>query len=162
MRIGDLFRARPGRAGSEQSQIRCAQVYRRSDKYFVTASSRTRDGFWLEDGPVSVASTSDSDALAAVVRAALERSRIGIPAPHDLSAWISPVAEAAGYKRYTAFAKGTALVSIEQTAGRLRIKPSRNAGSREGYLSLEDRALDIAADAPNLGQSIEEAFDRCA
>ena len=141
--------------------MRMASIYRRQGKDYVTASSRTRDGFWLEEGPVDLLDAGDP-ALAEAVRSALARSRHGIAAPKDWSSHRNRVAEAAGLKRFSAFAKGTALVSVKGEAGQLRIMPHRNGGSRNGYLGLEDQALELPAGSRGLAQAIETAFRRCS
>lgn len=158
--IAGFFRGLKGRS-EDRPGIRCAHVYRRGDKYYVTASSQTRDGFWLVEGSVAVLEVGASARLADAVRSALSRSRVGILAPKDWSSWTNRVTEAAGYKRFSAFAKGTSLVSIAEEAGTLRIQPSRNGGSREGFVGLEDQTIEIAQDSPDLAQSIEKSFDRC-
>jgi hypothetical protein len=69
--------------------------------------------------------------------------------------------EAAGLKRFNAFAKGAALVTIDQDAsGRLRILPSRNGGPKEGFVGLEDQAMEVGD--PDLASAIGTAFGRCA
>jgi hypothetical protein len=138
-----------------------ASIYRRKGKYYVTASSKTRDGFWLEEGPVKVLDVSDSAALAPTVRSALARSAYGIRAPKDWSSHTSNVAEAAGLKRFSAFAKGTALVGVDEDGARMRIKPFTNGGSRQGFVGREDSAIEVSPDSPDLAQAIESAFSRC-
>jgi hypothetical protein len=159
MVLFNLFRRR--RSDAAQERLRLAGIYRRMGKDYVTASSRTSDGFWLEEGPVDVVNVGDDAALASAVRSALSRSTHGIRAPKDWSRHVNRVVEAAGLKRFSAFAKGTAHVDVEEDGGRLRIKPFRNGGSREGYVSLEDQALDIPSDAADLAEAIETAFARC-
>lgn len=153
-----LFR----RSARTDPKVRMASIYRRQDKFYVTASSRTRDGFWLEEGPVDLLDAMDPQGLNGAVRSALARSTEGIRAPKDWSRHVNRVVEAAGLKRYGAFAKGTAHVSVRQADGAMRVTPYRNGGSKEGYLGLEDQALEIAADDdPGLVQAIETAFERC-
>ena len=159
--LTELFRRIAGRSEPEEPKMRIAGIYRRQGKDYVTASSRTRDGFWLEEGPVDVLDSTDLQALAEAVRSALARSTEGIRAPKDFSTRVNRVVEAAGLKRYSAFAKATAHVSVEEKDGRLRVNPNRNGGSREGYLGLEDQALDRPAGSPDLASAIETAFQRC-
>lgn len=146
--------------GRTAPPVRMASIYRRQDKDYVTASSRTLDGFWLEEGPVTVMDAADP-ALPDAVLSALARSRQGIAAPKNFSTHVTRVVEAAGLKRYSAFAKGTAHVGVLQEGGRLRVTPFRN-GSREGYVGLEAEALDVPAGSPDLGRAIETAFQRCS
>jgi hypothetical protein len=142
--------------------MRMAAIYRRQDKDYVTASSRTRDRFWLEEGPVDVLDSTDLQALAEAARLALARSTHDIRAPKDFSTHVNRVVEAAGLKRYSAFAKGAAHVSVQEKDGRLRVIPYRNGGSHEGYLGLEEQALDLPAGSPDLAKAIEAAFRRCS
>jgi hypothetical protein len=148
--------------GPRPTVRRSAHIYRRGDRYFVTTSSQTRDGFGLEEGPVEIVAAGDGDALANAVRAALGRSRSGIPTPKDWSSRPNRVVEAAGLKRFNAFAKGAALVTIDDqdASGRLRILPSRNGGPKEGFVGLEDQAMEVGD--PDLASAIETAFGRCA
>lgn len=140
---------------------RLAHVYRRAGEYFVCASSRTGDGFWLEDGPAVVLPVGDAAALDDAIRAALARSRAGIRAPKDWTTWRSSVLEAAGYKRFSTFAKGTALVSIEQSANGLRAIPHRNGGIKEGYVGLVEQCVALGPEARSLSKLTETAFERC-
>lgn len=161
MGIGNIFRRIAAAPTLPDPGVRMASIYRRNGKYYVTASSKTRDGFWLEEGPVDVLDTPDFAALADSVHSALERSTFGIRAPKDWSSHVNRVVEAAGLKRFSAFAKGTAHVSVREADGRLRVTPYRNGGSREGYLGLEDEALDLPAGSLDLASAIETAFQRC-
>ena len=160
-RIWDSLRNMFGSRRHEASDDRLANIYRREGQYFVCASSRTIDGFWLEDGPAAVLPVGDAAALDDAVRAALARSRAGIRAPKDWTSWRSPVLEAAGYKRFSAFAKGTALVAIEQSGDRLRAVPHRNGGSKEGYVGLVEETVVLGVDAQSLSELTEMAFQRC-
>jgi hypothetical protein len=147
--------------GSGPTARRSAHIYRRGDQYFVTASSQTRDGFGLEEGPVEIFAAGDGEALANAVRGALGRSRSGIPTPKNWSSHPNRVVQAAGLKRFNAFAKGAALVSVdEEEPGKFRILPSRNGGSKEGFVGLEDEAIN--ARDHELAGAIETAFDRCS
>lgn len=147
--------------GPRRAARRSAHVYRRGGQYFVTALSLTRDGFGLEDGPVQIVGPGDAMELADAVRAALGRSRSGIPTPKNWSSHPNRVVQAAGLKRFNAFAKGAALVSVdEEEPGKFRILPSRNGGSKEGFVGLEDEAIN--ARDHELAGAIETAFDRCS
>jgi hypothetical protein len=157
----ELFRRIAGRSESAQPKTRMASIYRRRDKTYVTAASRTRDGFWLEEGAVTVLDSPDSAALAKCVLSAVAQSRHGIPAPKNWSSHVNRVVEAAGLERYSAFAKGAVLLSVEEKDGRLRVIPHRNGGSREGYIGLESEALDLPAGSGDLAGAIEAAFQRC-
>jgi hypothetical protein len=154
--LSAFFRRFAGRG----PEIRMASIYRRQARDYVTASSRTRDGFWLEEGRVDVLDSANA-ALTEAVRAALARSRDGIAAPKDWSSHVNRVVEVAGLKRFSAFAKGTALVSVQEASGQLRLIPHRNEGSREGYVGLEDEALQVDLDSPDIAKAIELAFKRC-
>jgi hypothetical protein len=160
--LTEVFRRITGRSNRSESSIRMASIYRRNGKDYVTACSRTRDGFWLEEGPVDVLDAGDSAALAQAVRSALARSTHGIRSPKDCSSHVNRVVEAAGLKRYSAFARGTALVTVEEKDGLLRMIPNRNGGSREGYLGEEDKAIDLPSGTSGLAEAIERAFDRCS
>lgn len=159
--LTELFRRLTGRSVPAESRVRMAHIYRRRGKDYVTASSRTRDGFWLEEGEVDVLDAGASG-LADSVRSALARSRHGIRAPKDWSSHVNRVVEAAGLKRFGAFAKGTALVGVEEKNGSLRVMPHRNGGSRKGYVGIQDQALDSPAGDLDLAKAIEMAFQRCS
>jgi hypothetical protein len=160
--LTDLLRRITGGIKPSEPTMRMASIYRRNGKDYVTASSRTRDGFWLEEGAVDVFDTGDSRALADSVRSALARSTQGVRPPRDWSSHVNRVVEAAGLKRYSAFARGTALVTVEEKDRLLRMIPHHNGGSREGYLGEEDRAIDLPSGTPGLAEAIETAFDRCS
>lgn len=161
MALFDILRRIAGRSEGPEPKLRMAGVYRRQGKHYVTASSKTRDGFWREEGPVDVVDVGDGAALAEAVRSALQRSTHGIRAPKNFASCVNRVVEAAGLKRFSAFAKGTAHVSVHESDGRLRIIPFRNGGSREGYVGLEDQAVDIPSDSAEVAAAIETAFTRC-
>jgi len=139
---------------------RAAQVYLRGDKYFVATSSQTRDGFWMADGSVAVIGKGDAAGLNRAVRFALQRSKGGIQAPKDWSAWKNPVLEAAGYKRFSAFEKGALLVGIDEKADRISFMPYENLG-KEGFHGRVELAFEGPADSPDLTPSIEIAFENC-
>jgi hypothetical protein len=137
-----------------------ASVYRHKRSYFVIASSPTTDGFWFENGPVAIVPLGLASELGDAVREALDRSGTLIRAPKDWSSHVNRVVEAAGLKRYAAFAKSAALVSVSQEDEQLRLVPHRNGGS-DGFVGLEDETIGAAAMSQDLGRLIELAFDRC-
>ena len=134
----------------ESPPFRAAEVYRRGGKVYVSSSSQTRDGFWMLEGHAVVVDVDDAARLYNAVHAALAGSRSGVRAPADWSSWCNPVLEAAGYKRFSAFAKGTSLVGIKQEAGRIQLLPHHNGGSSDRFVGLADQAMETDSDSSEL------------
>jgi hypothetical protein len=119
-----------------------ATAYRRAQKLYIHASSKTTDGVWIFQSPCIALGDSCSDFdLGAAVSRALAESRTGVPHPLTFKGLIDPLLLEASVKSWTTFSKGTTCAEIERTEGSVAIVPTRNLGSSEGFAPRTERTV---------------------
>ncbi|WDZ87373.1 hypothetical protein [Micromonospora cathayae] len=136
----------------------------RRDRYLAWSSSLTVDGFWVANGSHEVLDTDVDDAgLGAALRRMLAASHTGVANPHVGAAAspFAPMLATLGLRAYSTYVKGTRHVDVEADGGTLVVTPSRNGGSREGFVGLPDRAVRLTAPEPAaLGAALRAALTR--
>lgn len=135
-----------------------AGVDLRRGRLVVSSDSCTVDGLWVANGAFEILPADvPNSVLGEFVSRMLDASEEGIPTP-DLRRGTSPFAPvltALGLGSYAAYARGTVHVHVEQQDGRIVVTPSRNGGSREGFVGLEDRSLTTGPEEPEaLGAAV--------
>jgi len=142
--------------------MRCAIVYERDAVLYIRTSSRTTDEVWIEDGPCSsMPVDSRIEEIAEAVRTALESSKSGIPHPGRQS-WghvLDALLEAAGVKTWAVFSKTAICLKVELEV-QLRIAPTKNLGSKGGFVEIEGKAIVLSSSATltEIGVGIKRAL----
>lgn len=139
--------------------MKAATAYRRGNRIFLHASSKTTAGVWILDQPVAGVAGDDADAVGAAAHASLAGSREGVAHPTAWGALFDPVLALAGVKTFATFIKGAKCVEIEADDDIIRLIPTRNEGIDEGFNPLHDRTQTIAGDDPALGAAVLAALD---
>lgn len=145
---------------------RLAGVDLRKGQLIPHSSSLTRDGFWVANGVFEILSQEVDDlALGEAVRRMLDASRQGVPTP-DLRRGPSPFAPvlaAVGLRSFAGYARGARHVGVEQHGDRIVVTPSRNGGTKEGFVGRADEAVALQApDSEELGRTVIDALARSA
>ena len=141
-----------------------ASIYERKGSIYITASLRTEDGLWIEDGPCTKLDlTETSMDIGDALLEALSRSGRVIPHPTE---WKSvdednPILDAAGIKRWRTFRRGTRCLSIALLE-ELTLTPTAAEGS-QGYAHLPDEMirLPVSATANDVGNAVRRALSLC-
>lgn len=137
-------------------------VDRRNSEFIVTSYTQTPPGFWQMNGHFSrIRPEGESNALGQAILDALDASNT-VPL-RDVDAsdeTFAPVLQALGLKRYTQYMKDVASVSVEiGNDGVLKVTPMRNAGAREGFVEIVDRARALSdRSAGSLTVAVQEAM----
>jgi hypothetical protein len=146
-----------------RQKARQAGVDLRQGRLIAYSMSVTRSGVTIANGEFVMLPEAAGDRdLGGAVRQMLDRTRTGVRdhRPRDPSPF-SPVLSALGVRSYTAYARGTLSVGVEQEHDRVVVTPSRNGGPREGMVGLQDRAVDVTGpDDLALGEAVRTALSR--
>ncbi|GAB4515238.1 MAG: hypothetical protein Tsb0020_33810 [Haliangiales bacterium] len=142
-----------------------ARVYWRRAAWIVGPLCPQETGPYVATSPyVRLPDSITDSALAAEVRVALSRSHTipdidwyATPQPPD------PVLEAAGVKTWSTFHKGAKAISLYVEESQLKLYPTINEGSRDGFGWLTDAevAIQSTATLDELGAALKQAFAAC-
>lgn len=107
-----------------------AVIYKRGERYFVHADSKTETGLWVACEPfLAVDEITGSEALEAAIMVALESSKDGLPHPSDFDAIGLPLYELAGVKTWNAFSRAaTACRVVRADTGVIQVVPMKRSG----------------------------------
>jgi hypothetical protein len=125
-------------AAEEITQL--SQVDLRGDELIVASYSRTTPGFWVMNGTfVRLAKDVSDDKLGATLERALSISQRGLAAPSPTGPSTgAPLLKELGFESYSAYAKGVRSVQVARTSSHVAVVPTRNEGSRRGFVELVD------------------------
>jgi hypothetical protein len=144
------------------SETRSATVFRREGTYFVRGQLIT-DDFDVEAGVVSLPPHPDGDEdLDVAVQAALENYtvRSGGISDDEVAGLLKELLVSAKVRSYSAFARSTCAVEVEESGGVIRIIPMTNLGPKGGFEHREDDALGVrSSDPARLGAAVRECLD---
>jgi hypothetical protein len=139
-------------------------IYERAGSLFIRTMSKAAPGYWIEDGPVTVLRVGDAatDAVGAAVRAAAERSRVGVPAPTDFKVLLEEYRKASGVAPAT-FMKSARSVSVSWNDG-ASLTPTKNLGAKKGFEPIEASTIRLPATASDaeLGDAVLSAVALCS
>lgn len=143
---------------------RSATLDLRRGRYLAWSSSLVVDGFWVANGTHEILDESvDDGELGAAVHRMLAASRAGVPDPHLGGGPdpFAPVLAAFGLRGYSTYVKGTRSVNVEADDDAVVLTPTRNGGSREGFVGLPEQAVRLTAPDPGaLGAALRTAMTR--
>jgi hypothetical protein len=148
------------------SETSLAAADLRGDRLIVYSSSQTKDGFWVTNGTFEILDVGPPDSeLGVAVLRMLDASRSGVRTPdlRRIPSPFTPVLEALGVRSWAAYARGVRHVHIERQDRVVELTPSRNGGSKEGFVGLTcdvTRLDDPTAAA--LATALRTAFTRSA
>ncbi|MEH2484985.1 hypothetical protein [Bradyrhizobium sp. AZCC 2230] len=140
--------------------MRKAAAYLRRNKVIICPVSDTTDGVGVICAPVFDLEASDVSGVGAAVLEALQLSREGIPhpAPADWSKLFKPVLKAAGVGSWKTFVRSTKDVIVRFETNRIVYIPTRNLGSRNGFVPLPEKERSSAPMAAEVGPALLAAF----
>jgi hypothetical protein len=127
-------------------------IYERRGQYILSSMSKTVHGLWMGNEAFELLDGDVTDAeLGAAVARMLAASRTGVPQPNlrENPNLASPYLAALGLKSFTAFAKRSRHVDVEQDGEKFLIIPLANGGSREGYVEIEGEKRRCEAPRPD-------------
>jgi hypothetical protein len=132
-------------------------IYERQRRIYVLASHRTQVGFWIDDSEVAVIDATDPNRLNVEVKAALARSKTGIPTPSLSTNHALPLLKAASLASWNTFSKGAKFVNVSEDDNVIRITPHKNLGGRGGFEPVVDKAQVVTLDE-DFGQAVIDAL----
>jgi len=135
-----------------------ATAYKREDRIFLHASSRTTAGVWILTAPVLAPDRDDRAHLGSAVLHALEGSQEGIEHPTSWKGIIDPVLQLAGVKSWDAFAKSARCVEIKFGTNRVSFLPTKNLGAKDGFEPLSAQIKSSSSEPEALGAALLSAF----
>jgi hypothetical protein len=139
-----------------------AAIYGRKGRLFVTASHKTKAGFWIDDEHVACLSQPSHDELGRAIEQALDLSQEGVSTPQPDARIDKPLLTAAGVGSWTTFMKLSKHVSVSSDGSLLKVTTSRNLGSKEGFEPEPDMAVPSATSVSALGQIVADLLSRAA
>ncbi|MEU4568383.1 hypothetical protein [Micromonospora sp. NPDC023956] len=136
----------------------------RRGRYLAWSSSLVVDGYWVANGTHEVLDESvDDEKLGETLRRVLAASRTGVPNPPHSGgpSPFDPMLATLGLRSYSTFLKGTRHVDVEADDDTVVLTPTRNGGSREGFVGLPEQAVRLTApDSAALGAALRTALAR--
>lgn len=121
----------------------------------------TTAGVWIDQGPCwSLQISASPEALGNAIHAALAASSIGIAHPTSWSDLNAALLEASGVESWSVFGKSAKCVNVD-AAECISVEPTRNEGSRGGFVALEERIerVPLGGGDADLGNSVKRALD---
>jgi hypothetical protein len=128
--------------------IKSAVAYRTNGTVVIGSAVRTTMGVALEVEPAVLGASPTEESTARALSHALAQSDRVVPHPaqQQWKGLFQPFLEATGVQNLKAFMAGAQQVSIDASAGQLRLTPMRNLGSKEGFEELLDQAVLLPSD----------------
>lgn len=134
-------------------------IYQRKGALYVSAAHKTQAGFWIDEADVVMLPNPEPANVESVVKAALVRSREGVPTPPQSADLSASLLAAAGVASWNTFAKSAKYVDVHQDGDSLKVTPYRNLGGRDGFEPMQDRAAIVAVADPRLGEAVIRALE---
>src|SRR5260370_31531114 len=139
-----------------------ATAYKRGDRIFLHASSKTTAGVWMLTPSVLAPDQGDPAYLGRAILDALEGSEEGIAHPNSWRGIFDPLLQLAGVKSWDAFAKSARCVEIEFGTNRVSFLPTKNLGAKDGFEPLPARVESSSPEPEALGAALLSAFKAAA
>lgn len=136
--------------------MRSASLYSRDNSIYIHAVSYTESCLGIAWEPVIRLDDPSEAQIEAAVLEALEGSVSGVADDSNQFGRILKLAKKSSVK---SFSEGAKCVEIEETDSGLRLIPTRNGGPREGFIHLNESAIECPSDG-QLGSLIIEALAR--
>ena len=156
--LQSFCRQRPFRGKTVIPTVRRAGVWRRRSKIYVSATLESVDGILFKEDDVIIVDGNDDEAAEMALRAALARSRSGLPHP-GIDYKAPNFYKRAGVSGHAAFVKGAKHVLVELHDAVITLIPLRNEGARLGFYNIDVDNISHNINAPRLGQAIFAALD---
>jgi len=143
-----------------------AGTYKREQKIYLNAMSKTTMGVWIGTSPrIVVDETEPPSMKGKYLRDVLRHSREGVSHPTDWDSFLKIFLKEVGVQSWNKFAKTALTCTITLEGDRLAFLPYRNSGPKDNYafVPLNDRKITISFDASDedLGLLLEKAFEAC-
>lgn len=134
-------------------------IYERKGIVYVSASHQTQAGFWVDDEDVGVLSSPQPVDIVDAVRAALARSREGVPTPPPSADLSTPLLAAAGVASWNTFAKMAKYVGVRQDGDAVKVTPYKNLGGKDGFDPMQDKATSLPVGDSGLADTLVRALE---
>ena len=145
-------------------------IYELPDRFFLHASAKTEDGFYIASEPTSSAAleTGDIELGELVIDTLRASSLIGIvptPQMNQYTELDRTVLRLSGCKSWMAIHRKGKLCEILSNGSVITIIPMRNGGTKgedKGFSPLREKSLTVnKIDAAALGKQLREGFRLC-
>ena len=144
--------------------MKAATVYKRADRIFLHASSKTTAGVWIATPPfVNVEAGASMADLGKLAMLALLGSQPQVPHPTKWSVLLAPLMEQAGVSNWQPLMRMAQCLDLEATDDRINVIPNRNLGAIGGFEQILDKAIQVSLSSSvvEIGSCITEAFLLC-
>ena len=139
--------------------MKAAVVYERNRMLYLNALSKTTVGIWMFTPPVFAVERDDLTGIVRAVEECLLGSKVGVPHPKVFTNLVTPLLDLAGVKSLGAFEKSAKCVQVRMDDDRVVIlTPTRNGGSREGFVPLPDKAIVTSSSDEVLSSAVVAAL----
>jgi hypothetical protein len=145
--------------------VKAAVAYQKGDALFLHASSQTTSGLWIASPPFIKAGMNDTPSfLGSALLEALGGSLTGLPHPTHWNAVIKPLLDLATVTTWQSFARKakSADIMIDEHEREIRIIPSRNLGTADGFEAITDESICLPNPSSNeaLGTMLIEVLGK--
>lgn len=142
--------------------INCSAAYLFKEKIFLHSESQTIHGLWILSEPIIKVEKDDLEALGQSIQSVITGSKPGVAHPTSWKGVFDPMLKVAGVKTYSAFAKGAKCVDLEYDGTTLKMIPTINLGSKDGFEQLNDKMQPVPFnDKTELAHTLIRSFDLC-
>jgi hypothetical protein len=144
--------------------MKAATVYKRGNRIYIHASSKTTAGVWIATPPfIQVEADVSASDLGKFVVDALCASQLDVPHPTKWSGVLAPLLEQAGVKSWATFMRKAQCLNLEADEQRLKVIPNRNLGMTEGFEPMLDKRIEaqLTSSLDQLGTVLTEALALC-
>jgi hypothetical protein len=138
-----------------------ATAYQRRGKTFLHADFKTTFGLWILGNPVLACDSCDVEQLGRSILETLDGSRDGVPHPTSWKGGFDPILHLSGAGSWGAFVKSTECVGIERHEDLVTLIPTRNEGSRGGFVPITEKTRESQLVPAELGKVLLAAFADC-
>ena len=134
-------------------------IYERTGTVYVVTSHQTQAGFWVDDEDVIMLRAPQPVDIGAAVKAALTRSREGVPTPPASADLSAPLLAAAGVASWNSFIKMAKYVGVRQNGDAIKVTPYRNLGGKDGFDPILDKATSLPTGGVGLAVTVVRALE---
>jgi hypothetical protein len=143
-----------------------ATLHERKGELFLSSSSLTTDGVWIDSEPFcKIPAESDSKLIGDAIINAINSSRQGVPhpGPNQWSSVIAPLLALASAKSYGAFMKNSRCLVFTLDGDTIKMIPSKNLGPKGGFEPLPADTISVPFTSPaeSIGDSVKKCLEKC-
>jgi len=118
--------------------MRRATIYKFENELFISSSSQTTEGFWVDNGYISKVSIDHVQDIKVKVEDALSNSKLGfekkVSTQTDLDDLVKPILELSNTSTWASFSKKAKSICVSKKGNILKLMPTRRSGKEYKHL----------------------------